>query len=70
MQKYWYILVVKVVNDLWWNFYGKDVNLGIEVEGMKNDTNFSLSSNYSDAQNRFEADIQMLDNDFDQVALA
>ena len=52
MQKYWYILAVKVVNELWWNFYGRDVNLGVYpinliVDGIKNDTNISLTTNCS-----------------------
>ena len=48
LQKYWYILALKMVSDVWWNFYGKDVNLGIKPEAIRNDTYISLASNKTD----------------------
>ena len=47
MNKYWYILAVKLANDVWWHFYAKDVNLANDFTGqfawIKNDKNISLT---------------------------
>ena len=52
IQKYWYILALKMVNELWWNFYHKDVNLANFNLGKsslpENYKNFSLTSNSTD----------------------
>ena len=52
MQKYWYILALKIVNDLWWHFVSRDVNMAGDLTGkycwITNDKNISLSSNCTD----------------------
>ena len=48
LQKYWYILAVKMVNDVWWHFCATDVNFTYDTSGqfiwIKN---FNLTSNKS-----------------------
>ena len=47
LQKYWYILAIKMVNDVWWNFYGLDVNFAGDMTGefrwIRNNENISLT---------------------------
>ena len=49
MEKYWYILALKVVNDHWFNLFVKDVNFGNDTFGkyawLENDKNVSLTLN-------------------------
>ena len=47
MQKYWYIVAVMMVNDIWWHFYANDVNFGNDNTGefrwIKSNKNFTLA---------------------------
>ena len=46
LQQYWYILAVKLVNDVWWNFYASDINLA-------NDMTFQFGWIVNDKNNSF-----------------
>ena len=47
LKKYWYILAIKLVNGVWWQFYITDVNLANDTTGqfgwITNDRNLSLT---------------------------
>ena len=52
MKKYWYILAVKMVFEVWFNFYPNDVNFANDGTGeyswITNNKNFSYTSNLTD----------------------
>ena len=50
LKRYWYILALRMANDLWWNFYFRDVNFANDSSGkfrwLENDKwHVSLASN-------------------------
>ena len=52
MDKYWFILAVKLVNELYLHFYPADVNFGMDITGkfdwIESNKNFSSISNSTD----------------------
>ena len=49
LRKYWYILAVKMTNDVFLHFFCKDVNVANDISGkfvwIRNEVNITLNSN-------------------------
>ena len=52
MKKYWYILAMNMVNEVWFHFYAQDVNFAVDPTGefswITNNKNISTTSNLTD----------------------
>ena len=49
LRKYWYILAVKMTNDVYLHFFNKDVNIASNISGkfvwIRNEVNVTLNAN-------------------------